>query len=94
MLKIRDDVDLKELEKYGFKPKYNVDTGKIEKYVYKANVGYMDPKEVNLITIMKNIYQRGQYDSAEYWEVIFEEKCQETVNLLYNLIKANLVVKE
>lgn len=54
----------------------------------------MDPKEVNLITIMKNIYQRGQYDSAEYWEVIFEEKCQETVNLLYNLIKADLVVKE
>ena len=30
MLKIRDDVDLKELEKVGFKPKYNENTGKIK----------------------------------------------------------------
>lgn len=26
MLKIKDDVDLKELEKFGFKPKYDEDT--------------------------------------------------------------------
>lgn len=34
MLKIKDNIDLKELEKFGFKPKYDVDTGKI-KYWYK-----------------------------------------------------------
>ncbi len=33
MLRIRDDVDLKELEKFGFKPKYDENTGKIYKYV-------------------------------------------------------------
>ena len=33
MLKIKDNVDLKELEKFGFKPKYDVDTGKIKKYI-------------------------------------------------------------
>ena len=30
MLKIKDDVNLKELEKFGFKPKYDEDTGKIK----------------------------------------------------------------
>lgn len=43
---------------------------------------------------MKDIYLRGQYDCVEYWKVIFEEKCNETVELLYDLIKAGLVVKE
>ena len=32
MLKIRDDVNLKELEKFGFKPKYDENTGKIRAY--------------------------------------------------------------
>lgn len=34
MLKIKDNVDLKELEKFGLKPKYNSDTGEIL-YYYK-----------------------------------------------------------
>ena len=29
MLKIKDNVDLKELEKFGLKPKYDEDTGEI-----------------------------------------------------------------
>ena len=32
MLKIKDDVDLEELEKFGFKPKYDVDTGELKEY--------------------------------------------------------------
>ena len=32
MLKIIDDVDLKELEKFGFKAKYDEDTGEINAY--------------------------------------------------------------
>lgn len=43
---------------------------------------------------MKDTYYRRQYDYIEYYEVIFEEKCNETVELLYDLIKADLVVKE
>ena len=41
---------------------------------------------------MKDTYQRGQYDYVEYWKVIFEEKCNEAVELLYDLIKANLAL--
>lgn len=37
MLKIKDNVDLKELEKFGFKAKYDEDTGKIVKYVKEDN---------------------------------------------------------
>ena len=33
MLKIKNDVDLKELEKFGFKPRYDEITGKIVRYV-------------------------------------------------------------
>lgn len=32
MLKIKDNVDLKELEKYGFRPRYNTYTGQIDFY--------------------------------------------------------------
>lgn len=94
MLKIRDDVDLKELEKFGFKPKYDEDTGKIYKYVCEKEIGYQNKRKVTLITVMKDTYQRGQYNYVEYWKVIFEEKCNGSVELLYNLIKAGLVVKE
>ena len=36
MLKLKNNVDLKELEKFGFKPKYDEDTGEIKKYVKRA----------------------------------------------------------
>lgn len=94
MLKIKDNVDLEELERFGFKPKYNVDTGKIEKYVCKTTVGYREPREVTLLTVYRDTYQVGQYETIEYWKVIFEEKCQEAIDLLYDLIKADMVVKE
>ena len=35
MLKIKDSVDLKELEKFEFKPKYDENTGKIKAYEKK-----------------------------------------------------------
>ena len=34
MLKIKDNVDLKELEKFGFKPKYSTETGELDEYFY------------------------------------------------------------
>ena len=34
MLKIKEDISVKELEKYGFEPRYNEYTGKITRYVY------------------------------------------------------------
>lgn len=37
MLKIRDNVDLKDLEKFGFKPKYSEENGKIIEYFFVNN---------------------------------------------------------
>ena len=37
MLKIKDDVDLKELEKFGFKPKYNEENGELIEYFFVNN---------------------------------------------------------
>lgn len=39
MLKIKDSVDLKELEKFGFKPKYDENTGRIYAYQKKRENG-------------------------------------------------------
>lgn len=33
MLKIKENIDLKTLKKYGFRPKYNEWTGECEKYI-------------------------------------------------------------
>lgn len=60
----------------------------------KTTIGYGELREVTLITIYKDMYQAGQYDIVEFWKVIFEEKCQETIDLLYDLIKLDMVVKE
>lgn len=38
MLKIKDNVDLKELEKFGFKPEYDIHTGKLNNMYYEVVV--------------------------------------------------------
>ena len=35
MLKIKKNIDLKELEKYGFKKQYDIDTGNLQTYQHK-----------------------------------------------------------
>ena len=59
MLKIKDNVDLKELEKFGFEPRYNEITGKIARYIKidKRNV-------VN--------YVNNDHNHSPYWEVILQ----------------------
>ena len=37
MLKIKDNVILDEIEKFGFKPKYDIDTGKLKKFEKRDN---------------------------------------------------------
>jgi len=38
MLKIKDNVDLKELEKFGFKPEYDINTGELNQMYYEIKV--------------------------------------------------------
>lgn len=82
MLKIRDDVDLKELEKFGFK--HEEEDG--EKYWCK----YLSDNQHKLFIYEDNReIKQGKFVLIfGYEEVKLEEKW------IQDLIKANLVVKE
>ena len=83
MLKIKDNVDLKELEKFGFKPKYNEDTGKIDRYVL---FGLMTIKVDGrkMLSNKKHLYRELD---LEYFNAEFVD------GALYDLIKTDLVEK-
>ena len=71
MLKIRDDVNLKELEKFGFK-----------KYEY-----------THLLVLRKEEHDFACIDIRDKrYEIL--DLCNLTYNITYDLIKANLVIKE
>lgn len=81
MLKIKDNVDLKELEKFGFKKQFNRDTGKIEEYVCGTN----------RVSIEKRILEYSKrYDGECYEYFLFDYFIE---NIFINLIQAGLVVK-
>ncbi len=75
MLKIKDDVDLKELEKFGFKyvKNTNYPTLSNQEYVYDF---------VGTITVYENTRA-----------IIVRHADSETLNVIYDLIQANLVEK-
>ena len=75
MLKIKEDVAIKELEKYGFEPRYNEYTGKITRYVYgmPGLEGIRIGAETRLIDMLNGSFR--------------------TMDILYDLIQAGIVVK-
>ena len=73
MLKIRDDVDLKELKKFGFVKK---------KYCYELNFAEMDGLDGFIIRLDNR--QIENYSVGD----------DTSIETLYDLIKADLVVKE
>ena len=100
MLKIKDNVDLKELEKFGLKPRYimiDEKTGEtsIESYhssKYQPRFGYCTfiKKKGNAILNIVNRLIRNRVDRKTF---VFEDDNYVDVDLLYDLIKADLVVK-
>ena len=58
-LHIKDNVDLKELEKFGFEPRYNEITGKIVRYIKIDNRNVVQ-------------YVNNDYNHTPYWEVILQ----------------------
>ena len=88
MLKLKNNVDLKELEKFGFKPKYDEDTGEIKKYVKRAQ-----NNNFNIISFEKEQKLLGNYEMVNYWGLYIEKVIKETIDLLYDLFKAGLVEK-
>lgn len=92
MLKIRDCVDLEELKKFGFKPKYDENTGKIKAYEKTSKEReYMGlcVKEEEIIKSRIRIFRKTNKEwkinpLSDYFDV----------DTLYDLIKEGLVVKE
>lgn len=89
MLIFKADKDLKELEKFGFKPKYSENTGEIIAYekIGKSFDGVRVKKEIEQKKIriikrpIKEIWEIARY--SEYFDI-------ETV---YDLTKAGLIDK-
>lgn len=95
MLKIKNNVDLKELEKFGFKAKYDEDTGDIKRYIkQETNYGFDYNKDYTVISVEKVEKQQGRYDTIYFWQIHLEEKTYKSMDLLYDLIQAGLVEKE
>lgn len=83
MLKIREDVDLKELEKYGFE--FDTSSGFYERKI--------DNKWWNIICVAKDKEIFEMTEEIGYWTATFsDEEWFDTKNI-DDLIKANLVVK-
>ena len=98
MLKIRDNVDLKELEKFGFEPYYNPYTGKIcEYHLYAGNYKYVkitrEGRKKFFDKIMAKIFKNypSEYYVLNFYDYIGLKAEKE--DLLYDLIKADLVEK-
>ena len=90
MLKIKDNVDLKELEKFGFKPKYDEDTGKIKAYEkIKKEEEYIVLGVTR--TIIKGKIRIFRRTDIEWRINPYNEYFD--VDTLYDLIKADLVEK-
>ena len=93
MLKIRKNIELNELEKYGFKIKYDENTGEpnvLEKSF--LTFGFPTPK----ITFKKKIKIRV-FSDKQIWVSSFENMDKHSFNewqdTLYDLIKDGIVEK-
>lgn len=82
MLKIRDDVDLKELEKFGFEYREN------------KKLSYNSVYEWNNILQVKGSNEQIYIRAFDRRELVVNSDCGIAIEKLYDLIKADLVVKE
>ncbi len=97
MLKIRDDVDLKKLEKFGFK---KIQQDKRINYIYTPHKSIEDFTG-NMIVVNndRNLFNYNCYLDEDR-QIRFRLNTEATydferiMNVLYDLIQANLVVKE
>ena len=100
MLKIKDNVDLKELEKFGLKPHYKISdetTGKVSidyysSSKYECRWGYMrlKPKKKYLCFRLPSKYFENHIKATP---LFIEDETYLDMDLLYDLIQADLVEK-
>ena len=96
MLKIRDGVDLKELEKYGAIFRYNENDGKINE-IWFVDDNYKGTSWWFKLNFKKEKINKGILFKREYFifklELVDKHNFYNKVDLLYDLIKADLVEK-
>jgi len=80
MLKIKDNVDLKELEKFGLSPRYDYRTGKITKYTDIDEKCIIVDKERKIEILVRREEYNNYIDKPAY-------------NILFDIIQADLVEK-
>lgn len=108
MLKIKDNVDLKELEKIGFKPKYDEDTGELNGYFFinRKETGLPRGWEINIRKVetktrklrIRHTFKRNEFGVPDIKEnkiwIIDNYNYNFTdFDILYDLIQAGLVEK-
>lgn len=96
MLKIKEDVNLKELEKFGFKPKYDENTGELIE-MYRICGDYAGAT----ITLKDNFNSTRKYKN--FWHIFSHNRritdhgylslTIDDYEVLYDLILAGLVEK-
>lgn len=107
MLKIKDDVDLKELEKFEFKPKYDEDTGELHEY-FSINreetacngflgIGVKEKIETKKLKL-RHTFKRDKFGiprvkEGKVWIVDNYRYYCTDLDKLYDLIQAGLVEK-
>lgn len=103
MLKIKDNVDLKELEKYGFKPHYELKDNRTgesvithyyqtRSYDRKYGTCHLFPIKKRKSCII-NIPSRKIENHLEYNSLKIDDRDFIDLDILYDLIKADLVEK-
>lgn len=92
MLKIKEEVELKELEKFGFKAKYNEDTGEVQAYQKKCkkDVGGLLISRTETTSLIR-IYRAFKGKNIEWRINKYNEYFD--IDTLYDLIQAGLVEK-
>lgn len=87
MLKIKDDVDIKELKKLGFEPRYSEETGEISYYI----IPY---RECFAIRKKRKIRFKVSKHNGTTW--LFDNYAitnPDKLDILYDLIQAGLIEK-
>lgn len=99
MLKIKDDKDLKELEKFGFSILYDTYTGKPYAVVSVRGFPYCDNVKKPFIKFVKKKYIGFRSEKKDIWVYdgkIPSNRCNVECffDILYDLIQAGLIEKE
>lgn len=93
MLKLKDNVDLKELEKFGFKAKYDENTGNICAYEKKILKNEYEGLFITLQETKSRIRIYRRYTKKITIWVIQKYNDYFDIDTLYDLIQAGLVEK-